>query len=594
VQSAVKNAAASISKTASGVSNKAATVYNKVDTSLGGILPGGVSSKNATNNIATIAKAAGRAIGQAVNTLAPKTNLPVDPQTGFNPNLTIAQAALGGLSKINTGSPSLNQKADWVGQNVLPLLIPVGGAAKLAGEEISVIGKAIPTVAKQAVGEAERIFGNVSRGTINLTERAMQAAKNAPTVVKVGVPVAAVGGGLYAGYTGTTQPSTPVTPKATPGQAVQQPAQKVDVRTQQSLAPTVATSRPTAQVGAAGTANTMTTSGAGSAGQRQPVDLSQFGPPRDYNQQPVTNQQPDENQRAQVQPYQPPDWEAERQNLMDMIDQVSQKNAALAAAWMNQMTAALDEAQNQITQMYQQAGSTLDPATLSALQAIRDEVDQRRRQLMEEMNRRGLLQSGIWLEEENRILNYQMTAEEKLLAERLADYQDKIVNSIMEFAKQRVNIMGSFAENQMSLANSLAGAQISGLQDIAQREQQWNQWWAEQQAAAKQRAIEQQQWQQEQAMKQAQLALEQQKAQQTYQINQQKANQQYQLGMAKIQAALNKTSTNGVTKAIIAEIPKYPDLKSALEAYNRTKQNMIASGVDVAEVLRQIYAYFGS
>ncbi len=304
-----------------------------------------------------------------------------------------------------------------------------------------------------------------------------------------------------------------------------------------------------------------------------------------------TDVQPPEAAQIDVQP---PDWNQLLQDVYALIDQAGERNAALVTTWLDQMTSTLDNLQSQITQMYQQQGTTLDPATLAALQRIRDQVAQRRQQLMEEMNRRGLLQSGIWLEEENRILNNQLTAEEQLLAGRLADIQSRLTDSMMEFAKQRLNIMGTLSQNIMENARWMGEQKITALQDITQRKQQWDQWWAEQQRLAREAQQEQNRWQYEQNQQQRQWEAEQQLEREKFGLDVQKAQQQNALGWARLQQSLNKTSTNSATRQYLQAIPSYGSLQEALNAYNQFKGDMLAQGADVAEILRNIYAYFGS
>jgi len=80
----------------------------------------------------------------------------------------------------------------------------------------------------------------------------------------------------------------------------------------------------------------------------------------------------------------------------------------MTISWLNQMTDTLNQLEQDIIEQYRQQGQEIDPATQAALKQIRDQVNLRRQGLMEEMNRRGVLQSGIWLEEENRILSGQL------------------------------------------------------------------------------------------------------------------------------------------------------------------------------------------
>ena len=159
-----------------------------------------------------------------------------------------------------------------------------------------------------------------------------------------------------------------------------------------------------------------------------------------------------------------PDFAAQQAEMLALIDQIMQQNQTMSMQYLNQMTSQLDQLQNEIIARYEQQGTEIDPATMAALTELRNEVDRRRRGLMEEMNRRGLLQSGIWLEEENRILSNQLTAEERLLAGRLADAQNRIMDTLANFAAQRMNIMGSTMQNQMNMMNTVGNLKLNALQ----------------------------------------------------------------------------------------------------------------------------------
>lgn len=61
----------------------------------------------------------------------------------------------------------------------------------------------------------------------------------------------------------------------------------------------------------------------------------------------------------------------------------------------------------------------------------------------------------------------------------------------------------------------------------------------------------------------------------------------------------NKTGSSGgrsnsATKQFIQQIPSYGSLQDALQDFNNYKGDMMAQGADVAAVLQNIYAYFGS
>ena len=250
-----------------------------------------------------------------------------------------------------------------------------------------------------------------------------------------------------------------------------------------------------------------------------------------------------------------PDWGQLQNELFSAIDSAAGQNSAMTISWLNQMTDTLNQLEQDIIEQYRQQGQEIDPATQAALKQIRDQVAFRRQGLMEEMNRRGVLQSGIWLEEENRLLSGQLNAEEQLLAGRLSDLQNRLTDTMQNFAQQRMNIMGTAWQNEMDTTRWAGQQKVGVIQDISQRQDDWNRWWSEM------------------GLKSADLGIKAYKA--------------------------NKTGSSGgrsnsATKQFIQQIPSYGSLQDALQDFNNYKGDMMAQGADVAAVLQNIYAYFGS
>jgi hypothetical protein len=246
-----------------------------------------------------------------------------------------------------------------------------------------------------------------------------------------------------------------------------------------------------------------------------------------------------------------PDWGQLQNELFSAIDSAAGQNSAMTISWLNQMTDTLNQLEQDIIEQYRQQGQEIDPATQAALKQIRDQVDFRRQGLMEEMNRRGVLQSGIWLEEENRLLSGQLNAEEQLLAGRLSDLQNRFTDTMQNFAQQRMNIMGTAWQNEMDTARWAGQQKVGAIQDISQRQDDWNRWWAE-------------------------------------------------MGLKPAKASgsggrsYSGSKSSSATKQFIQQIPSYGSLQDALQDFNNYKGDMMAQGADVAAVLQNIYAYFGS
>lgn len=246
-----------------------------------------------------------------------------------------------------------------------------------------------------------------------------------------------------------------------------------------------------------------------------------------------------------------PDWGQLQDELFSAIDSAAGQNSAMTISWLNQMTDTLNQLEQDIIEQYRQQGQEIDPATQAALKQIRDQVNLRRQGLMEEMNRRGVLQSGIWLEEENRILSGQLNAEEQLLAGRLSDIQNRFTDTMQNFAQQRMNIMGTAWQNEMDTTRWAGQQKVGAIQDISQRQDDWSRWWAE-------------------------MGL--------------KTTRPNRSGGG----SSGGSKSSSATKQFIQQIPSYGSLQDALQDFNNYKGDMMAQGADVAQVLQNIYAYFGA
>jgi hypothetical protein len=315
--------------------------------------------------------------------------------------------------------------------------------------------------------------------------------------------------------------------------------------------------------------------------------------PGQTTQPPAQPGQPEQPGVTQPTDIQQPDWGKMQQEIFDTIDQAAKENLAMTKAWLDQMTATLDSLQAQVMDMFKQQGMLLDPATLAALKSIRDEVDRRRQLLQEEMNRRGLLQSGIWLEEENRILSNQLTAEERLLASRLADIQNRMTDALMSFANQRVNIMGQAMQQGMETARWAGGLKIGALGDIQQRRTEWQKWWQSRLDEQRKEAEAKRQWEYEQGLERAKtIAGWTGKIPEGYPGAGEKT---WEVRKAEMEAAQKKTSTTNTaaTNKYIAQIPTYSSFEEAMADFNRYKAIMEGEGADTQQILNTIYAYFG-
>ena len=546
-----------------GLMSKVVSAYNKADQALGGILPGGSSSPS---------------ISSIENSPAYRAIIG-DPNQGY------------GIRDMASAAVMAN---------------PVGGTA--AG--ISSLAKALPSVAKavsragSASGLASKAFSVASKGADGVAGIASKAfstvgkapaavanvIRNAPTALKVGVPAVGIG-----------------------ALAVNQAAKELGIGQGSNLTQEDIQTMNPAQVTGGQSPNTMTVPTglrAPSGGYTVPGGyVNSMGGAPAGGEVDITGQMPNGNNMPQLPgmdfftllnmmgmnqqlPEQPveiiqpemPDFLAQQQELMALIDQLTQQNQAMSMQYLNQMTAQLDQLEKEIIARYEQQGTELDPATMAALTEIRNQVNLRRQQLMEEMNRRGLLQSGIWIEEENRILSNQLTAEERLLSNRLAEAQNAIMNTLASFAQQRMNIMGSSLENQMNLMANSANLKLNALQNLQNQQNQWAQWQAEQQAAAQQAAAARAASQQKQQMDLARWLYE-------LQLKQANADREYELDRMQTIYNVNKPyySPNTGGSGMTTTEKKNNALADAYSAVDQAKNSGLSND-QVAQNIMSQYA----
>lgn len=484
-------------------------------------------------------------------------------QGGISRLVPTITPAISGVSKVVSNIGTGVQRAAGAGQGV------IGQAANKLSETAYRLGPQI--------SQASRLAGG--GGVAGATTKGLFRGTLVPTII--------AGGGLGGSYLLSGQgqgqpqgPGMPVGPEQGPTQ--------IDPATESSLIRQIRPSDNFMGGGYGGGQNTMGgmtptfDQGARGSGMILPPDRSnEIVPPPE---QPPTEVAPP----PELPPEMPP--LPSKQEIIEIFDELAAQNSILFAKLSEQLLGQLDTLEQQLRNQYAQQGSVIDPATEAALKEIRAEVDRRRQLLMEEMNRRGLLQSGIWLQEENRILSNQLTAEEKFLASRVADIQNRMTDALLRLGQERINTMGQLAQNQMQSAQWLQGQQLSALQNLQTQNLQWNQWWQEQLAQQRQEAEKKRQWEAEQSLERAKTI-----AGWTGTVPEgyPGAGQQT-LEARKAQSQANKIgSVNSATRAMINEIPTYRTLQEALSAFDQNRNEMLQQGVDLQAVLSQIYAFFG-
>jgi len=266
-----------------------------------------------------------------------------------------------------------------------------------------------------------------------------------------------------------------------------------------------------------------------------------------------------------------------KDELFSLIDSSVGQNSVMTVSWMNQLLDSINQMEHQLIEQYRQQGSELDPATKAALDELRRDVELRRQTLMEELNRRGILQSGIWLEEENRLNQGLLTAQEQLLSRRLSDIQDRINEAIRSFAQQRMNIMGSAWQNEMANQQWAQQARLDALRNLYQQQLDQSRWAAEYGLDVAKFGLQRE----KHGLDVAKFGLQREKH----------GLDVAKFGLQREKAA--RSGTDSVTRQFIQAIPEYGSLQEALQAFNQYKGEMAAKGADINAILQNNYAYFG-
>ena len=113
---------------------------------------------------------------------------------------------------------------------------------------------------------------------------------------------------------------------------------------------------------------------------------------------------------------------------------------AIGAQWekMNEM---LNNLEAQITQQITSQMNGDDPAMQNALRLIREEADRMRQETMEELNARGLLQSGVYAKALSDMNNNELSQVQSAVASRFGDLQNQLNQAVLSIANTRVQAL---------------------------------------------------------------------------------------------------------------------------------------------------------
>ena len=103
-----------------------------------------------------------------------------------------------------------------------------------------------------------------------------------------------------------------------------------------------------------------------------------------------------------------------------------------------------------------------DPQLLAAIGVIKEEAQRMQQEMLEEMNVRGIAQSGIYLKSMDNMNKGTLTEIQKIVSSRMGELQTQLTNAMLELAGYRIDAaMG----NQTNIA-SLQQTQMQGMNDL--------------------------------------------------------------------------------------------------------------------------------
>ena len=139
-------------------------------------------------------------------------------------------------------------------------------------------------------------------------------------------------------------------------------------------------------------------------------------------------------------------------NIGKQYAQQSDEHAAAVAAQYTQMVGLLDQLEAQILGQIRGQMSGDDPGLQAAIGVIKEEASRMRDEALEELNARGLVQSGVYAESLSRLQNNELTAVQQTIAGQFNDLQTQLNNAMMSMAQARVSALSG---NQSQLNSML-------------------------------------------------------------------------------------------------------------------------------------------
>jgi hypothetical protein len=253
--------------------------------------------------------------------------------------------------------------------------------------------------------------------------------------------------------------------------------------------------------------------------------------------------------------------------------------------YLNSILESIEKRINDLKSMAEQQDKELDQSTLFTLETLRQRLSDELKSVREELNRRGLYESGILLDLETKLRNNELSEEARILSDRLSKIYDNLNNSLNQLYKAAIDVQSKYG---LAAADAYAKAKTDYEQQrqdlltklINARLEQRSQLSKEQQAALD-RQLKEQQAALDRQLREKELQQENYWKQLNYNLQQQKA--------ASSASRTNSTATNNAINYIISSASSREE---ALNMVYAAIDTLISQGVDVAAVISFINSYF--
>lgn len=193
--------------------------------------------------------------------------------------------------------------------------------------------------------------------------------------------------------------------------------------------------------------------------------------------------------------------------FMAIYDSVSSDAslAPLVAQAYQQVISTIEQAEAAIKKQFEEQIGGVDPATQAALATLKETFRRQRQTMLEDLSKRGLLESGIWIEAETRLRQGYLTEEQRMLGERLSDLQTRLNQALQNFANQRIQAAQVYTLEGLRTMEEEQKKREEAIASNLERAIQQARWEAEQkmmqEQRATERAAEQARWEAEQELK---------------------------------------------------------------------------------------------